>query len=283
MVLTLTVLMGFAALTIDFGQVAIAKSKAQNAADAAVMAAVMELPNQTSAVAMAKAYAAANGFPDADVTVVTPYDGDAKKIKVTCNTEVEYTFAKVLGFESIALAAEAVAQKAPWAGDAMPFINLDDDYTEDAEIVAWEKVDPGDFESINNFEIINPDDPATLYFKVDYLNGVELKKGTVATIKQEVGFVYDRGNPVYILSLSSDVIKSGKVLLMDGTLTMLTDLKNKDIVDPSQLVLLKCDFHDYDNTGKSLYLTVLDEYDIANGEFPPDYEPPDGGSSMLVG
>ena len=45
---------------------------------------------------------------------------------------------------------------------------------------------------------------------MDFEDGITITKGTVATIKQEVGYIYEQKKPVYIFSLSSDVIKSGK-------------------------------------------------------------------------
>jgi hypothetical protein len=172
-----------------------------------------------------------------------------------------------------------------WSGEALPFINLDDDYQANPEIVAWEKTDSGDFESIQNYTIINPKDPQKLYFEIDYKNGIEVKKGNVATIKQEVGYVYNQHKPdktVYVLSLNRNVINSGKVLLKDGSTRSLSKIKNNDVIDPSQLVLLECTFDDYDNKDMTLYLTAKKVYNIANNEFPPNYVGFNGGSSKLI-
>lgn len=295
MALAMTVLVGISAFAIDFGRAYLEKQKLQTTADATALAAARDLSVPSTAEGTAITYAGMNGMKATangveesgdTVTVITPYNGDATEIEVVCKRKVSYTFARVLGFKETEVSARAVAQKkSQWAGEALPFINLDDDYTKNPEIVAWEKVSPGDFESINNYEIINPSNPDKIYFTIDYLNGVELKKGTVATIKQEVGFVYDQhkpDKPTYVLSLSSDVIKSGMVKLKDGSYQSLSKLKNKDVVDPSQLVLLKCIFHDYDYQGKTLYLKVLDVYDIAKNEFPPDYVTPGSSSIKLV-
>lgn len=284
--LVFVVLCGFAAFVIDIGRVSIEKTDLQNAADAAALAGAQDLPSASTAKNTAIHYAELNGVDSSNVTATSPYNGDSAKIEVVCTQTVEYTFARVLGFTTTEVSARAVAENnSQWDGEALPFINLDDDYEITDEIVAWEKTGPGDFESINNHEIENAGDPDTLYFKIDYMNGVELKKGTVATIKQEVGYVFAQhypDSPVYVLSLSSAVMNSGQVLLTNGTYRSLSKLKNGDVVDPSQLVLLECIFHDYDYKGKTLYLTVLDVYDIANNEFPPDYVNPDGGSTKLV-
>ncbi len=284
--LVFVALCGFAAIAIDVGSVAVEKTDLQDAADAAALGGAQDLPSAANAKSAAVYYAGQNGVQASETAATSPYNGDSKKIEVVCTRTVEYTFARVLGFTSIDLSARAVAEyNSQWAGEALPFINLDDNYETNSEIVAWEKTGPGDFESIDNYEIINSDDPDKCYFKVDYMHGIEIKKGTVATIKQEVGYVYDQhypDKPVYVLSLSTDVMNSDKVKLIDGSYRSLSKLKNNDVIDPSQLMLLKCIFHDYDYKGKTLYFTVLDEYDIANNEFPPDYVNPEGGDVKLV-
>lgn len=290
--LAMVVLLGFTALAVDGGSLYLAKRQASNAADAAALAGALVLP-QSTAVNVATNYVQKNGAEVVKLT--TPYDGKSNKIEVITKKNVNFTFARVLGFTQSDASARAVAQKF-WAGEALPFINLDDDYLADREIVAWEKVwkdeklvegPPGNFESINDddYEIINQYDSTKLYFKVDYLDGIELKGGTVAKIKQEVGYVYEQhlpDKPVYVISLKSEFIKKGEVKLKDDGKVLLSDLKSNDIIDPSQLVLLECTFHDYDYSGKTLYLTYLKSYDIANGEFPEDYANPYGGISKLV-
>ncbi|MEX1308078.1 MAG: pilus assembly protein TadG-related protein, partial [Eubacteriales bacterium] len=85
------VLMGFAALVIDLGMAKIAESTAQNAADAAVMAAVESLPDSTAAENAAVVYAQLNGIEASDVIVTTPYNGDAGMIEIVCKKQVNYT------------------------------------------------------------------------------------------------------------------------------------------------------------------------------------------------
>lgn len=284
--LALVILLGCMALVVDAGVMYVNRSNMQNVADAAALAGAQELPDKDAAEDKAIEYAALNGVVIDEDDVNPYYDDD--KIEVKCSKNVPYYFARALGFENADVSARAVAQqKSQWAGEALPFVNLDDDYLVNPEIVAWEKVSPGDFESLwpDDYEILNNDDPNQCYFKVDYLDGLTITKGTVATVKQEVGYVFDQhkpDKPVYILSLKRSVINSGKVKLADGSNQSLSKLKNKDVIDVSQLVLLKCIFHDYDYSGKTLYLTYLDDYDIGNNEFPPDYVGPDGGASRLI-
>jgi hypothetical protein len=288
--LLFVVLMGSAALVIDVGFIEVKKGYVQNVADAAALAGAMDLPNYSIAIINAKKTAEANGVSVDKTTVRTPYKGDSALIEVVCSQTFHYSFAKVLGFDKVEVKSRAVAQRvSEWSGEALPFINLDDDYQANSEIVAWEKTGPGDFESIDNYTIVNPKDPSKLYFEVDYMNGIEVKKGTVADIKQEVGYVYNQHKPdktVYVLSLNRNVINSGKVLLKDGSYAYLSGnknkLKNNDVIDPIQLVLLECIFHDYDYQGKTLYFTAKKVYNIANNEFPTNYVGPNGGSSKLV-
>ncbi len=291
LLLLLTLMVGFAALAIDIGQLYANKTNMQNVVDAAALAGAQDLPNTATAKSTALNYAVLNGADSSGITTTAPYDGDNKQIEVTYTQTVSYSFAHVLGISSRDVTVRAVAEsKSYWDGDALPFVNLDDSYSGGDEIVAWEKTGPGDFESVTRgsgqgqYQIFNDNDPDKAYIKVDYKNGIMLKKGTVATVKQEVGYIYERNKDTYtyVFSLKQDVMDSGKVLLTDGTKRKLSKLKNHDMVDPSQLILLECIFHDYDYKGKTLYLTVVDDYDIYNGESPSNYVGVEGGNGKLV-
>jgi Flp pilus assembly protein TadG len=277
--LSMVVILGFAAFAVDVGHLTVQKSDLQNAADAAALAGVADMPSSANAVATALNYAKINGMAVTanNVTLngekVTATAIGTKQLKVECSREVEYYFAGVLGFTSKVVTAVAVAEKSPqWAGEALPFINLDDNYATDPKIVAWEKTGPGDFESLwpdeyTMFNMGKTDDHSKAYFTIDYTDGITITKGTVATIKQEVGYIYAQHKPLYIFSLSSDAIKSGKY----------NNVKNKDVIPLSDLVLLQVTFDSYDGTGKTLFLTVTGVYDINNGVFPSDFL--NGGST----
>jgi len=105
--LLFVVLLGFAAIAIDIGRVTVAKSHLQNAADAAALAGVRDLPDTTIAKNTAVSFAGKNGVRASDVTVTYP---DSTKIEVICTRNVEYTFARVLGFTDTDVSARAVAQ-----------------------------------------------------------------------------------------------------------------------------------------------------------------------------
>lgn len=271
--LFLVVLLSVAALVVDLGLLYHTDRELQTAADAAALAGAWELPAFSVAEEVAVNYAGLNDVQAPETDPNTLYDNDPMKIEVVCTRTVPFFFARIIGHSASVASARAVAALTQWAGEALPFINLDDDYGTDSKIEIWEKVTPGDFESINKdeHEIINPADPATLYFVVDWEDGITLKKGTVSPVKQEVGYIFARHGHVYILSLRADVIASGQVMLANGEPQLLSKLKNGDIVDPSQIVLLECTFDDYDPNGNqpALWLTVLGVFDIGNGVFPP--------------
>jgi len=280
-VLLLGVLLGFSALVVDVGLLYAEKAKLQNAADAAALAGAQVLPNTTLAAGFAETYANSNGVLSSGITGVTFPGGDNKKIKVDVESEVPYIFVNFLNLvgTSTTVTASALAVKdTEWNGESLPFINLDDNYEVDSKIVAWEKTGPGDFESLwpDEYEVFyggKNDDHSKTYFTVDYSDGIEVTKGTVATIKQEVGYIYEQNKPVYIFSLSSDVITKNKY----------KNIKNKDVISLSDLVLLQVTFDSYDYSGKTLFLTVTGVYDIKNGVFPTEYLNSDSqGDSHLV-
>jgi hypothetical protein len=274
-------LIGFGALLTDGALMQVTRRELQAAADAAALAGAMELPNDPTDVV--NNFVTGNGFPDATVTI-NPYEGDNMKIEVVLEQQQSFTFGRIFDPDGSTISARAVAMRNPkWAGEALPFLNLDDDYNDDPTIELWEKVSPGDFESLwkDDFDIHNEDDCSTVYFTVDYMDGVQITKGTVADKKQEVECVFAQAiNPVYVLSLRSNIINSGQVKLKDGTIRSLDKLKNKDIINEDQIVLLECDWYFYEK--KTLKLRVSDVYNISAGEFPENYYNPDGGTSTLV-
>jgi Putative Flp pilus-assembly TadE/G-like len=272
--IVMVLLLSVAALVVDLGLIYHTKRELQTAADAAALAGAWELPRVSTAKSVAVTYAGFNDVEASETAPITPYDDDPTQIEVVCTRTVPLVFARVMEHSASVVTARAVAQVTQWTGSSLPFINLDEpDYLTDPTLHVWGKVSPGDFESIqkSEYDIVNPDNPATLYFDVHWEDGLELKKGNVATVKQEVGYIFDRHENVYMLSLRADVISSGRVKLTDGSYQPLTKLKNGDDVDPSQLVLLECTFDAFDANGNepALQLTVLKVFDIGNGVFPP--------------
>lgn len=282
--LMMVVLIGLVALTIDFGQVYVTKAKLQNAADAASLAGVQKLPDKNAAEDTAINYAGLNGVQGLGtlVTVITPYNEDPSKIEVVCLKNVQYTFARVLGFKNVDVSARAVAQKESWGGEALPFVNLNDKYDEEGDtIISWEMVGPGDKERIDDDGLILLRDDAgkVVSIKVIYENhrvdnkgqlkkngeyykdGIVFQKGTDASIKGALNDILDVGQTVYLFSLSNSVIDSG-----DYEKNGEKELKNQDVIPLDDVVLLKCELLEYDD--KKLTLKFLQVYKIAEGELP---------------
>ena len=257
-----------AAFAIDTGEMYLTKIRLQNAADNAALAGARLLPDGGQAAAAACENAEANGVDRDHTEITVPYGEDDDEIMVVCSREFSPGFGRLLGMENREITARAVAKQDPptWNGEAFPFVNLDDDYAEDCSIVIWEKTGPGDFESLwkTEYTAINlgaGDDHSAGYFRVYYEDGLTVTKGTVATIKQEIGYIYEQHRPGYVFSLRSDVINSGKY----------SSLKNKDVIDVDDLVLLQVTFDNYDSSAKNLFFTVNAVYDITSGEYPTEY------------
>lgn len=279
-------LIGLAALLIDGGMMQVTRREIQAVADASALAGGNFVPGQpAAALSSARDYVINNGLEDANiVSITTPFEGDSTKIEVILEEHASFTFGRIFDPSGSMISARAVAMRNPkWAGEALPFINLDDNYDEDPHIELWEKVAPGDKEKIiaSDFELHNQDICSLTYFTVDFTDGIEITEGKVAPQKQEVDCVYQQNITIYLFSLRSDVIESGQVKLADGTYRSLENLKNKDVIALDQLVLLECRW-DTNGFPESLELTVLDVYDVGASEYPENYYNPDGGTSTLV-
>jgi len=112
-VLALSVLMGFTAMTIDVGLFLHERRNLQNAADAAALAGVLELPQSPAAAQLrAQEWAVENGIDGTDgrqvesITVPQP-----DRIEVTiARPSTPFLFGRVLGLTSIDIRARAVAE-----------------------------------------------------------------------------------------------------------------------------------------------------------------------------
>ena len=307
--LMMVVLLGFAALAIDGGRLYIAKSKMQNAADAAALAGAQDLPNASTAINTAVDFAEDNEVLPSNTIVVTPYDSNAKKIKVQCSTPVTFTFGKVfklmgLTKETTDVLAYAVAQKASWEGEALPFLNVGDYMNEDGtynSLNIWDKENAGNFERINDYTVVDDDE---IYFKIDYSNGVDIKAGKDESVKTpleelaEAALALGSDHLVYVLSLSQDVIDSNKVLVtpknnteqvyryLRDPIARLNKLTEEDTIDPSQLVLMECLLTRYGKESGQLTLDigvnkVYPLADVLSGQYPPNYKNPDHNSILV--
>ncbi|HEX4490293.1 MAG TPA: pilus assembly protein TadG-related protein [Acidimicrobiia bacterium] len=115
--LFLLVLLGFAALAIDFGHAYFVGQHEQNAADAASLAGAVYLPGDvTTAYDTATSIANTNGFKDGDrdgVAVTPQQQEHVSQLKVTITETIPTLFAKVLGFKAMTVTRSAVADYRP--------------------------------------------------------------------------------------------------------------------------------------------------------------------------
>jgi len=105
------VLLGMVAVAVDIGRLYLTRQYLVNSCDAAALAGGIELPDQAKATGEAGEAALANGMDEYEVSF--PEDGitaqGATKIRVDGQRTVPHTFARILGFDSRAVGAYAVA------------------------------------------------------------------------------------------------------------------------------------------------------------------------------
>jgi Flp pilus assembly protein TadG len=114
--LFMTVLLGFGALAIDVGRLAVEKSHLQNALDAAALAAVQDLPDTSSGythtIGIVTDYLDKNGYAYFNIEPITAgsFSNANKTITLKGTKKVDYTFAKIIEDEdSGTVAAKAAA------------------------------------------------------------------------------------------------------------------------------------------------------------------------------
>lgn len=275
MALLLASLGGFVALVVDVGYMYVQKSQLQSAADAAALAGAITMG---SATGQAGVNATVISYLDKNLTGAYQYSSENDLVIDTTNRTVKVAlrqvapkfFAGILSSSTNDVYADATATyEKIWDGEALPFINLDDNYSnENLQIQLWEKLGNGDFESLwkEDYEVVNSGSP-NVYFDVDYADGLQITKGVVAEgpekIKSNVELIMANNSEAYILSLSNDVIASKKY----------ADVENKLVIDFNDLVLLKVEIVSFEPNGSqpALVLNVKDVYDIAAGDYPVDY------------
>lgn len=271
--LLIGVLGGFAALVVDVGYMYAQKSELQSAADAAALAGAITLGktnaadvNGTVVEYLSDNLDEAYSYNPATDLVI---DTANKTVKVSVRQDAPKFFAGIISSGTTNIHADATADYIKrWDGEALPFINLDDDYTnENLQIQLWEKLGNGDFESLwkDDYEAINSGEP-NVVFDVDYADGLTITKGVVSQgpegIKSNVELIMARNTDVYILSLSKAVIDSGKY----------ADVSNKLVIDFEDLVLIRVQIVTFEPNGNEpkLVLKVKQTYNIGAGEYPID-------------
>jgi len=127
----LTVLVGMAAMVTDTGAVFLTRARLQNAVDAAALAALQDLPGDTAqAVATAANYAATDCPPDAEIDMAQILESD-RAVFVSAHKTVHYGLARIIGFDSKTVAAQALARLEPITGvrGALPLGVMKDVWT----------------------------------------------------------------------------------------------------------------------------------------------------------
>lgn len=268
--LMLFVLLGISAFVVDIGYKTYQRSQLQNAADSAALAGAMlitELADDNEVKLKTIEYANLNLNQEV-ATVLPIITRSEKTVEVRIEQKLSKAFAGIFKQEDTFISVIAKAKCSyQWDGEALPFVNLDDIYTVGGNIVLWEKIvdSSGDFESLwkDEIEVVNADDVDKTYINVNYSDGLTITKGVVANVKGAVQVIMDQNRPVYVLSLSNDVINQ----------QVYNNLENKLTLDYKHFVLLKANMISFEPNGNEqrIELEVLDIYDIVNNEFPKDY------------
>lgn len=258
--LSMVVLIGVAALSVDYGYLAWQKRDLQNAADAAALAAAWELPNQTNVDSRAKEYAKKNAPELEDTEILAVKQNSNREVKVDLSHTYETFFGKVLGVSSKVISATATAQKiSEWDGESLPFLNIDFDYS-NTDPTAWTQVGPGIQGTISDFYTHGSGE--STYFEVEWEDGITIEPGFSNGLKglddsklkdglDEIINFEDRGvKKFYLFSFRDSIIRSREFTInnRDETLSLdeLQFLNNNDVVDPDQLVLIEVLFLDAD-------------------------------------
>ncbi|MBP1924804.1 hypothetical protein J2Z76_000661 [Sedimentibacter acidaminivorans] len=274
LILVLFSLIGIGAFVVDLGYKTYQIDKLQNAADSAALAGAMlitELTSDNDVKVNTINYANLNiqsKLSEEEAEILPIVKRNEGIVEVVINQKVPKFFASIIfnndDFVSVTAKAKYFYR---WDGEALPFVNLDDNYAVGQNIELWEKLSDssGDFESLwkDEITIMNENDHENTYIMVNYSDGLTITKGVVANVKQEVQTIMDQNKPVYILSLSNDIINQEKYNALENRLT----------IDYDDLVLLEANMISYEPNGnmQRILLQVLNIYNIGNNEYPRDY------------
>ena len=218
--IAMVVILGFAAFAVDIGYASHQKSILQNAADSAALAGAVSLHTSDDGKVKEKVIEYVNANLKDTASVDTTIDRTKNTVQVSLSQESPKFFAGVISLETRAMAASATAKT--WAGEALPFINLDDNFTIGSTITLWEKLKYGDFERL--WADISKDDTVCV---VQYNEGVFFDSGVVANVKKFVEYCYEQDKDLYVFSLKNDLIEvpvdkiNNKHLFQEDTLVLL--------------------------------------------------------------
>lgn len=310
----MAVFLGFAAISVEYGYVAVQKRTIQNAADAAALAGAQVLYNtsvaKSTAIAVANQNKGTLSFSKFDPKPITPYSGDPTMIEVEIEAEVPGIFSKVWGNDNSAISARAVARQY-WDGQGLPFLNIGYDYKDDNPILRLNAT-PGDKAQISDFYTIL-DVNGKAVSGVKYEDGIEVEPGQ-GSVKSNVDGtdlnsllenIFGKKNqsdppPVgtkyYLFSIKSDILKgfldeenpkpvvleNGDEVYYDPTKSS-GGFKNGDIIKRDDIVLLEVEFQSIKQQNYSfLELKFIKEYSLKGTDFPSNYISEGTGYSYLV-
>ncbi|MGE5329863.1 MAG: pilus assembly protein TadG-related protein [Deltaproteobacteria bacterium] len=107
--IVLVTMLGFSALVVDIGNVALHKAKTQAIVDAIALAAAQDLPDTSKALETAQQYAELNGIPPSEIQVT--FTNSNNSIRVKAAEHVDYFFAKVFNLQGTNVEARSGAAK----------------------------------------------------------------------------------------------------------------------------------------------------------------------------
>ncbi len=172
-VLSLAVLLGFVAMSVDVGLILHERRQLQNAADAAALAGAVELPeSQTLAGSEAQTWAENNGIDlGAGDRISITVDPVANAIEVEVNREASFIFGRVLGLTTVDVHASAAAQIGAPASlsGIMPFAVLENaiDYSVSPSTIKYDANNP----TTGNFAPLRVDGSGSSIFEETVING----------------------------------------------------------------------------------------------------------------
>lgn len=105
----LVTMLGFSALVVDIGNVALHKAKTQAVVDAIALAAAQDLPDTAKATETAQHYAQLNGISPSEIQVT--FTNENNSVRVTTSKHVDYFLARIFNLEGTNVESKSGATK----------------------------------------------------------------------------------------------------------------------------------------------------------------------------
>jgi hypothetical protein len=155
-VLSLTVLLGMAALVVDVGYWYLTKRRAQATADAVALSAAADLPNAAFAMSDSSGYRLRNKWDGQVNITVSSQRQSSDTATAEATTTVPGFFARAFGIDVVDVRARATARKGSytgWSTNLAPWTMTEHDLqwnqTLDLKVVPGNQYAPGNFGAIN--------------------------------------------------------------------------------------------------------------------------------------